>query len=390
VGKGRRVCIVRQQDVYEIGLRREAEALAAAGYDVEVICMEYHDRPRRSIINGVDVTGLPLRHRRSSKLRYIVDYLLFTGLAGLVVTWRQVRKPYAAVQINTLPDSLVLAAVVPKLLGARVILHMKEPAPELADVVLGDKHVVRALGYIERLAIRIPDRVITVTEALKQRYVALGGRADTVSIVLTGAPTEFHLSGASPELLHPEPTFTLISHGTIEERYGHDTLLEAVAMIRDELPDLRVLLTGRGSGVEPMLELVDRLNLGDIVRFEGMVTYERLNNLLASADVGIVSQKASDYSHLVHTNKMMDFWIFGLPVIHSRLRAVYDHYGDGPLEYYEPGNPEDLARAIRRVVDDPERRAQLVENGRVALEQNGWEVQRKIYLGVYEELLGER
>jgi len=385
-----RVCIVRQQDVYEVGLRREAEALVDAGYEVEVICMAHPERPRRTVINGVEVTSLPVKHRRSSKLRYVLDYGSFTALAGLVLAWRHFRRAYAAVQINTLPDSLVFAAIVPKLLGARVVLHLKEPAPELGEVVFGDERVVQVLKRVERLALRSADRSITVTEALRQRFAERGASVDRMTVVLTGAPAELHVSAGVPERPDDDETFTIISHGTIEERYGHDTILRAVALVRAELPELRVVFTGRGSGITSMLELVDRLGLGDIVQFEGMVSYDRLNDLLAAADLGIVSQKASDYSHLVHTNKMVDFWIFGLPVIHSRLRAVYEHYGEGPLEYYEPGDPQDLARAIRRVHDDPARRAQLVAKGRLALRENGWAVQRKVYLGVYEELLGNR
>ena len=60
--------------------------------------------------------------------------------------------------------------------------------------------------------------------------------------------------------------------------------------------------------------------LQDVVRFDGWVSRARLIDILRSADVGIVAQKASPYSHLVHTNKMVDYWIFGLPVIASRLK----------------------------------------------------------------------
>jgi glycosyltransferase involved in cell wall biosynthesis len=345
------------------------------------------ERPRRTVIDGVDVTSLPVKRRRSSKLTYILDYMSFTVLAGLVLAWRHLRRPYTVVQINTMPDSLVFAATVPKLLGARVILHLKEPAPELGRVVFGDERVVWVLKRIEQLALRLADRAITVTDALKQRFAERGARADRITVVLTGNPAALHHLDDTPVRGPQDDSFTLISHGTIEDRYGHDTILRAVALVRDELPDLRVVFTGRGSGVPRMLELIDELGLSDIVRFDGMVSDDRLNELLMAADVGIVSQKASSYSHLVHTNKMVDFWNFGLPVIHSRLRAVVEHYGEGPLEFYEPDDAEDLARAIRRLHGDPERRSELVDKGRLALEENGWDVQRRVFLGVYDELL---
>ena len=113
-------------------------------------------------------------------------------------------------------------------------------------------------------------------------------------------------------------------HGAIEDRYGQDTIIEAAALLRDELPDLRVVLHRARQGESRRRPRADRASgtSEDIVRFEGWVSRERLNDLLHTADAGIVAQKASPYSHLVHTNKMVDYWIFGLPVMASRLRAV--------------------------------------------------------------------
>jgi glycosyltransferase involved in cell wall biosynthesis len=84
---------------------------------------------------------------------------------------------------------------------------------------------------------------------------------------------------------------------------------------------------------------------------------------------------------------MVDYWIFGLPVIATRLRATSALYDDSVIEYYEPGDPDDLARAIKRLHDDTLRRAELAANGRRSLERWGWPVQQKKYLAVYDELL---
>jgi glycosyltransferase involved in cell wall biosynthesis len=86
---------------------------------------------------------------------------------------------------------------------------------------------------------------------------------------------------------------------------------------------------------------------------------------------------------------MVDYWIFGLPVIASRLRSVSALYDSRFIEYYEPGDAADLAAAIRRLRHDPERRAELVRNGKLAQDMNGWAAQRVAYLGIFEDLLGD-
>ena len=137
-----------------------------------------------------------------------------------------------------------------------------------------------------------------------------------------------------------------------------------------------------------MVRAIESYELQDVVQFEGWVSKARLNDILHSADVGVVAQKASPYSHLVHTNKMIDYWIFGLPVIASRLHAVSQLYDDEVVEYFDPGNASDLAAAIRRLHMDPARRAKLARNGKLAHLRNGWATQRVSYLSVFNSLLG--
>jgi glycosyltransferase involved in cell wall biosynthesis len=385
-----RACIVRQSDLYETPLRREAEALVSAGYAVDVLVMRHPERPRRVAMNGVDVTSLPtsLAHA-GGKVRYVIDYGRFFCLVAGTLAGRHLRRPYAVIQVNSMPDFLVFAAVVPKLLGSRVVAGMKEPTPELAWTLYGSHRLTAVLARIEQRALRFADHAIAVTEGHRERYIERGADGRRISVVLNGIDREMLLAGWTPPAdRRADGRFVVICHGTIEDRYGQDTIVEAAALLRDEIPGLEVVLTGRGSDVPRVLDLAAKLCVDDIVRFEGWVTPERLNDLLHAADVGVVAQKASPYSHLVHTNKMMDYWIFGLPVVASRLRATAASYGDDQLEFFTPGDAADLAAALQRVHADPARRRALAEAGEVALETNGWGVQRRTYLGVFASLVG--
>jgi glycosyltransferase involved in cell wall biosynthesis len=381
--------IVRQTDLYEMPLRREAEALAAAGFDVEVICMRGEGRSNDAVVGGVRVTGLPASLSRSRRILYILQYAWFCALAASLLTVRHVRRRYAVVQVNTMPDFLVFAAVIPKLLGARVLLYMKEPIPELAETMFDRPRLTRLLARIEQLALRFADHALTVTEELKERYVERGADRERITVVLNGAAPETLLDGWSPPAA-AKNGFSVLCHGSIEDRYGQDTLVEAATLLRGEVPGLRIVLAGRGSGVDDLNASIAELGVDDLVEFKGWVTWSEIADLLYLSDVGVVAQKASPYSHLVQTNKMVDYWIFDKPVIASRLRSVSELYDDGVLEYFEPGDARSLANAIRRLWQDPERRAELARNGKRALAQNGWDVQKEIYLRVYDRLLGER
>jgi glycosyltransferase involved in cell wall biosynthesis len=289
-----------------------------------------------------------------------------------------------------MPDFLVFTALVPKLRGSKIVAKMQEPTPELATTIFGPTLLTGVLARIEQWAIRFADHTVTVTDELKQRYVERGATAERISVVLNCVDPDTMLPHWSQPPAKAGSGFIVVCHGTVEDRYGQDTIIGAARLLRSEMPDLRIIMTGRGSGIPKMVRAIADDGLQDMVRFEGWVSLGRLQEILYSADAGVVAQKASPYSHLVHTNKMVDYWIFGLPVIASRLKAVSDLYDDRFIEYFEPGNAAGLAAAIRRLRTDPARRAELAQNGELAQSKNGWAVQRVSYLSVFDELLGDR
>ncbi len=384
-----RMAFVRHSDEYGLDLRREVEALAASGVRCDILYLGSHGTAWVTDIgDGVTLRRLPGMKSRGGTCRYLAEYGGFVVVAAVVLGYLHLRHRYRAVQINTMPDFLVYAAIVPKLLGTPVVVFMQEPTPELAATLGSGRRVVRVLEKLEQAALRFADHAITVTDRLRDLYVRRGADRAAVSVVLNG-PDPTHIL---PErTLPPRPTtegrFVVLCHGTIEDRYGHDTIIDAVALAQEQAPGLRLVVTGRGGGTDTMLRRIDERGVGHLVRYEGWVTEQRLAELLCEVDAGVVGQKASPYSHLVHTNKMYDYWIAGLPVIASRLDATAAEFDDDTIAYFTPGDPRDLARQLVRLAQSPELCRQLARSGRRAYESVGWPVQRERFLDVYRALV---
>ena len=120
-------------------------------------------QPRTTEVNGVRITGLRASLARGNKLRYVFDYGWFFTLAAATLTGRHLRRRYAAIQIYTMPDFLVFAGAIPKLLGSRVIAYMNEPTPELFETLYGTARFRRTLERIEQAVLRFADHSITVS-----------------------------------------------------------------------------------------------------------------------------------------------------------------------------------------------------------------------------------
>jgi glycosyltransferase involved in cell wall biosynthesis len=387
-----RVCIIRQSIYpYDLLVRREAETLCQAGYETHVICLEKpeqeNNRQLEEVINKVYVHRLPLKRKKTSTAQYIFDYLSFAFLASIKVTGLQLKRRFNVIQVNSMPDFLVFAAIPPKLLGAKVVSMMYEPTPELWE----DKRrsrPPRLLKMVEQLSLAFVDLSFTVTQQLKEAYVSRGAKPDKIKVVLN-APDESFLETQEVynHSVRIENSFTLICHGAIEERYGQDTLLEAIALVKPQIPELRVRILGKGTYVDGMLEKRKILCLEDCVDYLGYLPLDQMIQELRAADVGIVAQKSSPYSNLVHTGKMYEYIALGKPVLASRLKATEAYFGEDALAYFEPANPQSLAAGIVDLYQHPEKRKRLVNNAQELYSRYRWEKQKEIYLSVYEQIL---
>jgi glycosyltransferase involved in cell wall biosynthesis len=392
-----RLCIVRHREYGELALRREAEALRDAGHEVHVICLREAGSERTGEVDGVRVHALPLSRVRGSKLRYVGDYLAFFVLTAVLLAVFQRRYRFAVVQVNTMPDFLVLCSFPAKLMGAKVIAFMKEPTPELGEMKLGPGPWPWLLIRIEQAVLRYADLGITVTEELKQTFVRRGADPDRIRVVLNGpGAAQFPaLSASGPDDApdgggtaggSTEDSFTLLCHGAVEDRYGHDIVLRAVARARTELPGLRFRVTGEGPRLEELRELTRQLGLEEHVELLGWVSLEDLSEELRSADVGVVAQRSSPYSNLVHTNKMYEYILFGKPVIATRLDSISSYFPPDSIRYVEPDDVESMAEAIVELARRPERRDELVRNSRALYEEYRWERQAELLVAAHREL----
>lgn len=391
-------------------VRREAIALRDFGFDVDVFCLRGRDQPAREEMDGLHIWRLPLRRSKGGMVRYLYEYSVFFVMTALILTWRHLHHPYAFIQVNTMPDFLVFATLIPRLLGAKVMLQLYEPTPELwatrlgmtqeADIAhasLGRRALIRLLEFIQQASLRYAHAAFAVTLQLKDSFVARGADPEKITVVLNVPDAQlFDVGNAentedvgiesdAPPV--QDGHFTLICHGAIEERYGHDTMLQAIAQLRSSIPGLRLRITGWGGYRDQFLAQIEALNLQEAVHYLGYISLPQLVEELRRADVGIVAQKASVYSHLVHTGKMYDYLAFEKPVIASRLRAVQAYFEDESLCFFEPGDPDSLAAAILDLYQHPHKRHTLVENSQRLYEQYQWQKQKKVYLSAYQSFL---
>jgi glycosyltransferase involved in cell wall biosynthesis len=381
-----RVCIVRQGFFpLDTRVRREVHALAGAGHEVDVICVRRPGQRRRERLGRVTAYRLPLPLQRSDgRGRYLVQYAAFGLAATLLCSLLHLRRRWQVVQVNSMPDALVFAAAVPRLLGARVVLDLHECMPEFFAVKFGvgaGHPALRAVAAAEQLSIRFADLVLTCTDQMRERFVARGADPAKIRVVLNSADEDIFDAGRHPPAPRRPDRFTVICHGAIEESYGIDTLLRAAALLREDVPGLRVEIFGDGTYRAEAARLCDELGLDGSVRVsDGWAPIEQLVAGIAGADVGVVALRRNAFRDLTHCNKMFDFIAMRRPAVVARTRAVEAYFPESCFAMFESGDEHDLARAIRSIYDDPELGERLVAEAAAVSAPYRWERQRELYL----------
>ena len=389
-----RIAVVRQgYFVICPRVRSEAESLLEAGHEVDVFCLRLPGEPKDQVQGRLRIRRFSIPHRRSGLASYVFEYLAFLLVAALQVGWRHLRRPYDLVQVNTIPDSLVFSALLPRLLGARVLIDLHESMPEFLSTKfkIGLRHpLVRLAAAVEQAAIGFADFATTCTEPMRRVFIARGAPAEKIGVVMNS--TGLGLQATAIQRLAPHPgRFVLICHGTIEERYGLDTIVRALALLKDEIPDLDLAIYGNGSDVPRIRSMVAELELTDRVSFSnGWVPMPELIQAIVEADAGVVAMKRDAFRDLTLCTKMFDYIGLHKPAIVSRTRSVEEYFDASCFRLFTAGDEHDLARAITEVYRDGALRRRLVERASQVARPYHWSRQRERYLEIVTALVTGR
>jgi glycosyltransferase involved in cell wall biosynthesis len=386
-----RVCVVRQYFFpLDVRVRRDVDALLGQGHQVVVVCERRPGERRRERSGQLTVWRLPMSHERGGSVMYVWRYAAFLIMSSALVAALHVRRRFDLVQVHSLPDVLVLAGAIPRLLGARLLLDLHEVMPEFFATKF-DKPLshplVRVVIRAEQFSIRVAHHAMTCTEDMKAVFVARGADPDKITVVLNSADESIFDAARYPSTPDPD-RFTLICHGSIEARYGLDLIVEAVAQLEQSIPEIRFDIFGQGEYREELRRLVASRGLEHVVAMsEGFVPIDELLGALSRAHIGVIAMRQDAFRDLTHCHKMYEYLALGIPVVTSRTRSVGSYFPDTAMQFFRPGDAADLARAIRELYEDPTRREALVVKATEALAPYRWPRQREIYDGVVDQLL---
>ena len=199
-------------------------------------------------------------------------------------------------------------------------------------------------------------------------------------------PRFFERCAALPELADDRPTVLFV--GRLEKRKGLRYLLRAWPMVRERVPDARLLVVGRGRPLEGYRRFASRQgwSSSDVV-FAGYVSADDLPRYYQACDVFCAPNTGQESFGIV----LLEAMAAGAPIVASDIpgyRDVVAHGEQGLL--VERQNPGALADAVCRLLANPELRARMRRAGQEKARGYDWPRVASQVLDYYDEVLERR
>lgn len=187
---------------------------------------------------------------------------------------------------------------------------------------------------------------------------------------------------AIPDAGGDEPTILFLSR--LHYKKQPEVLIDAAAMLRDEGRKFRVLIAGTGTPeYEARLkQQVERLDLGRIVRFVGLVLGDVKVSLYQMADVFVLPTSQENFGFV-----LVEALAAGTPAVTTRGTDIWQELESSGGALIVDGEPRSTARAIATLLDDPERAQTMGADGRAwVFESLDPDVVGETFEAIYEQI----
>lgn len=324
--------------------------------------------------NGVDLVRCPIYvpNKPSGSKRLLSHVSFALSSAPAVISAAFSFRPDVIFTVTpsllTSPAGLIAA----RLSGARAWLHIQdfeiESAFELG--ILSGPRLRRFAGGMERRLLARFDRVSTISpkmvEGLRSKGIAPTRAIEFRNWVDTSIVKPQHrMTSFRRELgLGAEHVVALYS-GSMAVKQGLDVIIDAARLLASQRPELIFILCGKGPTRNRLMEIAHEL---PNVRFLDLQPQDRIAELLATADIHLLPQRA-EVADLVLPSKLGPILASGRPVIamaNPRTQLAAEVEGAGLI--IPADDPAALIEAVVRLADDDSLRARLGASGRAAAE----------------------
>lgn len=281
--------------------------------------------------------------------------LAVLAVMGAELAWLARRRGWKYIQVHSLADTAHVAMFAHLISGQRYGLTLHANLPEF--------------GPNQRNKWKHADYAICITNRLRDylRKELAGSIPEEIDVAPMGVELERFTRSTAYEPWDGKGPARLFACGRLNFGKGHDQLLRAIRLLRDQGVDARLRIAGYddGSGFRAELErLINELNLGECVELLGALSEPAVKQELEQAHLFALVSRSDELG--VAT---MEAMAMCLPAVASRTGGVAEMIDDGVDGILVESDPAVIAAALARILRDPELARGMGQAGRRKIER---------------------
>ena len=370
----------------DVRVENEAISLIRAGHRVHLACHTRNERPQKDFYRGMIIHRIP------------VSTLLYkSSVAALTVPlyfkfWEQFldkivrNNDIKAIHIHDLPLAQV-GKTLKNRYYLKLVVDLHENWPALLRISSHTKTIPGRLlsprflwERYERRVLRHADSIIVVVEESRERLIGAGVDSSKISVVSNTLNQEnFRLPDKFPDTEY----YTLFYAGGITYHRGLHIVIEAISLVKDKIPDIRFRIAGSGRFLQPLRNLVKKMNIGAHVEFTGQLSLEEVADNLAQADVALIPHLKTSHTDSTIPHKLFQYMFANKPIIASNcipLERIVSETNSGII--FKSGSPGDLADKLLALY---EKKITLLPARRWVEEKYNWDVDAAKLVSIYRK-----
>ncbi len=216
--------------------------------------------------------------------------------------------------------------------------------------------------------------LVACSEGLKNRALKFMPSA-AIDVIPNGVDIElFKPSETTPE----QQTVRLLTVGRLSVTKRVEILIDSVDILSRQGCKVCFKIVGGGQMLQKLKQIVHEKNLYSMIEITGRFDAEDMPNIYRQNDIFISASKLEGMS-----NAMLEAMASGLPIIATRCEGTEELITENGL-VIEDANAEEIAKAIKKLIDDPQLRNQMSIAARKQAEKFTWSRIAEQYLNIYE------
>ncbi len=375
---------------------RECKALEAAGYRVTVICPR--GKQRLTYLPGTRDTAIR-SFRQPLAGSGVVSFAMEFLWSFVCVAWRLfgllLRGRVHGMQVCNPPDVFWPLALLMRALGTPFVFDHHDLNPELYECKADEKNekpnglILGILKLFEKLSMRCASWVVSTNESYREIAIRRGGCPPERVTVVRNGPAASEIKAAPAAAYGPGARKRIVYLGVINPQ-DH---VEAAVLAAERLIDLRgrddweMVIAGDGDCLADLRQLAAARGITDVVSFAGWLEATQVDELLASATIGVQPDPPTAMANLSTMAKSVEYVARGIPVVAVDLLETR-RTAEGAAVYVPTGTPDELAKAIDTLLDSP---AELAAMREIAVrrfrETLSWDHQAAAYIEMWRTLV---